>query len=973
MRIPIYSRDMTRIGTIRHASKVGYKRMFNDLHTASFEIPADDDADNDLCETVHGIVDIVDGDKSVGKYRICDQPESDITGEGEFIQYELEHVIAFLFDDRIDGYLEMGGTGVYTEDIIRHLLRLQTVKRWQLGRCDFRYQFQYSWEKEDLLNALFSIPKCFDSDYHWTYDTDSYPWTISLVRADDARNCEVRYGRNEQSIKRGRDISNLCTRLYCMGSGEGVNQTSIRTVNPTGKSYIDSPNISKYGVISKLLTDSSISDEATLFAKGKAYLRELENPMYSYTVKALDFHRVTGLEWDLIDEGKLVRLNDTRAKLDLDKRIVSVEKSDIEGNPLDMTVEIATQSSDVSSTLESISAKTAITAQYAQGATNLYAMQASDNADASHPAVMNFYVPTACAKINQVLLSWKLENFRAYETGAAAGGGDVRTTQEGGGSTQTSEAGGATTVSVPQRTVAQAITSGTPMQDGAVNANTGFAKTFDGDNMSNTGVATGTTGMSAEMNTGISRNEAGAMMNTDAGGGGSTQSGGGGNTGVPRNEAGPKLSTDSGGSGSTGSGGGGSTGAPQNAGGAKLSTDSGGGGSTGSGGGGSTGAPQNAGGAKLSTDSGGSGTSGGSGELNTKTNTVDISVTSSGAGTTGGGSGDTGDASPGTDSQGSHSHTVNSHSHTFSFSIGIGHNHKLSTGASATGAISSGVTKVSADKSTGTKSPGTDSQGSHSHTVNAHHHSIGSHTHSTPNHTHSLSQTAHKHSIGSHTHSIPAHTHGMSHWHNFDAHSHTVPAHTHGMSHWHNFDAHSHTVSAHTHGMSHWHTMDAHTHGLSSHTHGMSHWHTIDGHTHPIGNHVHDITHRHEFSHYHMVNVAVTVPAISIEIPAHTHKVSVPAHSHSFTLPSHTHEIQYGIYEGDIASSVTIRVDGEEIPAEKVNGNEIDVIPYLSKDSNGRIMRGTWHEVSVVPDKLTRIRANLFVQTFVTSYTGGNY
>ena len=185
MRIPIYNRDMTRIGTIRHASKVGYKRMFNDLHTASFEIPADDDADNDLCETVHGIVDIVDGDKSVGKYRICDQPESDITGEGEFIQYELEHVIAFLFDDRIDGYLEMGGTGVYTEDIIRHLLSLQTVKRWQLGRCDFRYQFQYSWEKEDLLNALFSIPKCFDSDYHWTYDTDSYPWTIPLVRADD--------------------------------------------------------------------------------------------------------------------------------------------------------------------------------------------------------------------------------------------------------------------------------------------------------------------------------------------------------------------------------------------------------------------------------------------------------------------------------------------------------------------------------------------------------------------------------------------------------------------------------------------------------------------------------------------------------------------------------------------------------------------------------------------------------------------
>lgn len=74
MRIPIYNRDMTRIGTIRHASKVGYKRMFNDLHTASFEIPADDDADNDLCETVHGIVDIVDGDNPLANIEFAISP-----------------------------------------------------------------------------------------------------------------------------------------------------------------------------------------------------------------------------------------------------------------------------------------------------------------------------------------------------------------------------------------------------------------------------------------------------------------------------------------------------------------------------------------------------------------------------------------------------------------------------------------------------------------------------------------------------------------------------------------------------------------------------------------------------------------------------------------------------------------------------------------------------------------------------------
>ena len=51
---------------------------------------------------------------------------------------------------------------------------------------------------------------------------------------------------------------------------------------------------------------------------------------------------------------------------------------------------------------------------------------------------------------------------------------------------------------------------------------------------------------------------------------------------------------------------------------------------------------------------------------------------------------------------------------------------------------------------------------------------------------------------------------------------------------------------------------------------------------------------------------------------------------------------------------------------------EIDVVPYLAM-SNGRITRNTWHEITLTPDRLTRIEANLFVQTFITSWTGGNY
>lgn len=173
MKPQLYDLNMNRIGAIRHATRVGYRHVLNDLWTASFSLPVMDEA-AELCENLHYIVDIFDGDRSAGKYRLSDEPEEEMTTEGAMLSYSCEHVLAFLFDDRIDGYLEIGGTGVYTEDVIEHLLSLQTVRRWRLGRCDFHDQFQYGWENEDILNALFSIPKCFADAYRWTYDTDSY-------------------------------------------------------------------------------------------------------------------------------------------------------------------------------------------------------------------------------------------------------------------------------------------------------------------------------------------------------------------------------------------------------------------------------------------------------------------------------------------------------------------------------------------------------------------------------------------------------------------------------------------------------------------------------------------------------------------------------------------------------------------------------------------------------------------------------
>lgn len=122
--------------------------------------------------------------------------------------------------------------------------------------------------------------------------------------------------------------------------------------------------------------------------------------------------------------------------------------------------------------------------------------------------------------------------------------------------------------------------------------------------------------------------------------------------------------------------------------------------------------------------------------------------------------------------------------------------------------------------------------------------------------------------------------------------------------------------------------------------------------------------HTHTAYHHHAVPINVTIPQIDIEIPDHYHELTIPTHSHG---------IRYGIYEGERAKSVTIRVDGVEIPAELLTGREVDVAAYLSTDDAGKILRGTWHTIEIVPDGLTRIVGNLYMQIFIQHRGGGNY
>lgn len=441
MKVPqIFDRNMKRLAFLDNAVSVGYSLEINSLWTATFTLPADDDK-NAYCQPLN-FVEIFDGDERIDLFRIIGEDLERSNGATRF--YDCEHVLATLLSDVLFQYHQYGGGGIKTADVLNYVLARQTTRNWVLGDCDFKRYFEYNWENSTLLAALFAVPECFDSEYMWTWDTTVYPWTISLVAPSDTMKSEVRYAKNMTSMKKTVDASGIANRIYALGYGEGVNQLTIAGVNG-GKPYVeDAMSIQQYGLCSTILVDSRYEVAENLKGYAEQMLAELKNPYVSYEIGAIDLHRLTGDTFSKFRPGETVRVVDEADGINLRTRIVSVEKSDAQGDPGSVTVTIANKSKDIAGSISELQNRALINETYAQGATNQQIYNFTDNADATHPATLKLYISDSVVRINKMLLNIQFEAFRAYEK--AIGGGGGQTTSSGGGQT-TSSGGGSTTSS----------------------------------------------------------------------------------------------------------------------------------------------------------------------------------------------------------------------------------------------------------------------------------------------------------------------------------------------------------------------------------------------------------------------------------------------------------------------------------------------------------------------------------------------
>ena len=420
-KLEIYDMDRVPVCMLQNAFDIQEQQSLNALWYLDFKLPATD-AKNEFCNA-YWYARFNDGEL----YRMFPNGYNDAS-DLPYYSYHCEHVLATLLNKVMPGIVTMGGYYQPTPDVLRAILAKQDIQDWVLGECDFSRRFEYGFEKENLLAALFSVPQCFDEDYIWTFETKGYPWVLNLKRLN--KNAEpvlnVRYGYNRLSYNRQPDYTNHVTKLYAYGSGEGVNQLNInKFTNGLGYILADKEHIEKYGIRESIWVDRRYENEETLYAAAQSMLNELCDPITSYSCGFIGDVKV----------GEVVNI------IDYEQTYV-VKKMITYGDIDDIQYELSNKQPTLASTIADLANRQRIETTYSQGATNIYSISFVDNADANNGLDCDFYMPQSMRFVNKVVAKIKYDSFRAYSGTTEQGGSISSTSAAGGQISSTSAAGG---------------------------------------------------------------------------------------------------------------------------------------------------------------------------------------------------------------------------------------------------------------------------------------------------------------------------------------------------------------------------------------------------------------------------------------------------------------------------------------------------------------------------------------------------
>jgi len=340
----------------------------------------------------------------------------------------------------------VGGIGFETAAVINYALGFQTTRNWNLYETDFTQFFEYGWEKESVLSAISAIPKPITQPWMWTFDTNAYPFRLSLKRIDKnkpAPDFWIQGGKNLVRVTDNESNLHITTRIYPFGYGEGINQLTIEGVN-NGVPFIQSPPeiVAKYGLISRVMVDRRYKLPGELMDYAKQMLSQLQEPHNEYEV---DFAMINNRQRPKL--GDLVEIRD-ELNQPIERNIITGIKVKYEETEK-ISINIANRPRDIAGTLADMIDRQRIETSYAQGATQFFTDHVHENASQNTPAVMRVFIPDSMVWINNVVIDVRMRGFRA----------PFDVTQGGGAVTQSSGPSSMHTTASTVATVASSTTN----------------------------------------------------------------------------------------------------------------------------------------------------------------------------------------------------------------------------------------------------------------------------------------------------------------------------------------------------------------------------------------------------------------------------------------------------------------------------------------------------------------------------------
>ena len=269
----------------------------------------------------------------------------------------LEHIFGLLQDMIVFGEITpetitgtTGATKMFPDAAINYMLNRQVFvigetsnnKIFTLTDCDYTSgdDNEQGWKflNNDIFSALNSITESLD-DCQWEFDFTyaTLPFGLKLKTIPDTATMEMRRDRNIESLSITVDKSQMYTRAYPTGK----NDLHIDSVN-SNKSYVDASTTATYGIISKVITESTIDKPKLLKKWAKKQLKRNGTPKVTITITGYDLSTATGEDLDKLTVGRICRVPIPEYFSEaVNERIVELNWKDCIASPYSVTCTLA--------------------------------------------------------------------------------------------------------------------------------------------------------------------------------------------------------------------------------------------------------------------------------------------------------------------------------------------------------------------------------------------------------------------------------------------------------------------------------------------------------------------------------------------------------------------------------------------------------------------------------------------------------